>query len=31
MLADALYVEREHGALDVLLMNYLKGEHSGPL
>ena len=27
MLADALYVEREHGALEVLLMNYLKGEY----
>ena len=26
MLADALYVEREHGALELLLMNYLKGE-----
>ena len=26
ILADALYVEREHGALDVLLMSYLKGK-----
>ena len=31
MLADALYVEKEHGALDMLLKNYLKGEYSGTL
>ena len=27
VVADALYIRREHGALDVLQKFYLKGEH----
>ena len=29
ILADGLYVYKEHGALEVLQMNYLKGESIG--
>ena len=29
ILADALYLASEHGALEVLQINYLKGEYSG--
>ena len=29
ILADGLYVYEEHGALEVLQMNYLKGESTG--